>query len=219
MESIEDASQIEASAASLNLPEVSILFENVLGDWFLIIIHWSKLWCSHYDLLLFFSCPQEGASFYDIDNEEYEAMSVEVRLLPRKLRFFCSAERREQLAQAQWWWLCWSVEKEPEGLLTKLETIPTTPKRGVKWILSSHKSHHTPTKQSVVYRLYESAVKLTFWWLLTAWMRLLTYYSLFCFSKTNTIMKMIMQRWLKNLLKKLKAIHETVSVWPDEDQE
>uniref|UniRef100_A0A8C2B454 Acylglycerol kinase, mitochondrial n=1 Tax=Cyprinus carpio TaxID=7962 RepID=A0A8C2B454_CYPCA len=42
-----------------------------------------------------------GAGFYDIDNEEYEAMSVEVRLLPRKLRFFCSAERREQLAQAQ----------------------------------------------------------------------------------------------------------------------
>lgn len=64
MESIEDASQIEASASSLNLPE-------------------------------------EGAGFYDIDNEEYEAMSVEVRLLPRKLRFFCSAERREQLAQAQ----------------------------------------------------------------------------------------------------------------------
>lgn len=64
MESIEDALQIEASAASLNLPE-------------------------------------EGAGFYDIDNEEYEAMSVEVRLLPRKLRFFCSAERREQLAQAQ----------------------------------------------------------------------------------------------------------------------
>lgn len=31
MESIEDASQIEASAASLNLPEVSILFENVCG--------------------------------------------------------------------------------------------------------------------------------------------------------------------------------------------
>lgn len=64
MEPIEDASQIEASAASLSLPE-------------------------------------EGAGFYDIDNEEYEAMSVEVRLLPRKLRFFCSAERKEQLAQAQ----------------------------------------------------------------------------------------------------------------------
>ncbi|KAA0714973.1 Acylglycerol kinase, mitochondrial [Triplophysa tibetana] len=44
--------------------------------------------------------PKEGAGFYDIDNEEYEAMSVEVRLLPRKLRFFCSEERKEQLAQA-----------------------------------------------------------------------------------------------------------------------
>uniref|UniRef100_A0A674A9X5 Acylglycerol kinase, mitochondrial n=1 Tax=Salmo trutta TaxID=8032 RepID=A0A674A9X5_SALTR len=44
-----------------------------------------------------FPLPQEGAGFYNIDNEEYEAMSVEVRLLPRKLRFFCSAERREQL--------------------------------------------------------------------------------------------------------------------------
>lgn len=64
MEPIEDAVQIEASAARLELPE-------------------------------------EGAGFYDIDNEEYEAMSVEVRLLPRKLRFFCSAERREQLAEAQ----------------------------------------------------------------------------------------------------------------------
>ncbi|XP_030620955.1 acylglycerol kinase, mitochondrial [Chanos chanos] len=48
------------------------------------------------------SLPQEGAGFYDIDNEEYEAMSVEVRLLPRKLRFFCSAERQKQLlSQAQ----------------------------------------------------------------------------------------------------------------------
>uniref|UniRef100_A0A8C2L1M2 diacylglycerol kinase (ATP) n=1 Tax=Cyprinus carpio TaxID=7962 RepID=A0A8C2L1M2_CYPCA len=43
----------------------------------------------------------EGASFYDTDNEEYEAMSVEVTPLPRKLWFFCSAECREQLAQAQ----------------------------------------------------------------------------------------------------------------------
>lgn len=43
--------------------------------------------------------PQEGAGFYNIDNEAFEAMPVEVRLLPRKLRFFCSAERREELAQ------------------------------------------------------------------------------------------------------------------------
>lgn len=38
-----------------------------------------------------------AAGFYDIDNEEYEARPVEVRLLPRKLRFFISAERREEL--------------------------------------------------------------------------------------------------------------------------
>uniref|UniRef100_A0A3Q4A9Y4 Acylglycerol kinase, mitochondrial n=1 Tax=Mola mola TaxID=94237 RepID=A0A3Q4A9Y4_MOLML len=38
-----------------------------------------------------------AGGFYDIDNEEYEAMPVEVRLLPRKLRFFISAERRQQL--------------------------------------------------------------------------------------------------------------------------
>ncbi|XP_036376188.1 acylglycerol kinase, mitochondrial [Megalops cyprinoides] len=43
------------------------------------------------------SLPQEGAGFYNIDNEEYEAMPVEVMLLPRKLRFFCSTERRQQL--------------------------------------------------------------------------------------------------------------------------
>ncbi|XP_029951929.1 acylglycerol kinase, mitochondrial-like [Salarias fasciatus] len=41
--------------------------------------------------------PEGTSGFYNIDNEEYEAMPVEVRLLPRKLRFFISAERREQL--------------------------------------------------------------------------------------------------------------------------
>ncbi|XP_053090799.1 acylglycerol kinase, mitochondrial isoform X1 [Pangasianodon hypophthalmus] len=45
------------------------------------------------------SLPQEGAGFFDVDNEEFEAMPVEVKLLPRKLRFFCSSERRDQLAQ------------------------------------------------------------------------------------------------------------------------
>ncbi|XP_037624531.1 acylglycerol kinase, mitochondrial [Sebastes umbrosus] len=46
--------------------------------------------------------PEGTAGFYNIDNEEYEAMPVEVRLLPRKLRFYISAERREQLlAQMQ----------------------------------------------------------------------------------------------------------------------
>uniref|UniRef100_A0A667ZJ63 Acylglycerol kinase, mitochondrial n=1 Tax=Myripristis murdjan TaxID=586833 RepID=A0A667ZJ63_9TELE len=41
--------------------------------------------------------PEDTSGFYNIDNEEYEAMPVEVRLLPRKLRFFISAERRDQL--------------------------------------------------------------------------------------------------------------------------
>ncbi|XP_068613299.1 acylglycerol kinase, mitochondrial-like [Brachionichthys hirsutus] len=41
--------------------------------------------------------PEGAGGFYNIDNEEYEAMPVEIRLLPRKLRFFISAERREQL--------------------------------------------------------------------------------------------------------------------------
>ncbi|XP_073328012.1 acylglycerol kinase, mitochondrial [Pagrus major] len=41
--------------------------------------------------------PEGATGFYNIDNEEYEAMPVEIRLLPRKLRFFINAERREQL--------------------------------------------------------------------------------------------------------------------------
>uniref|UniRef100_A0A8C5AMF3 Acylglycerol kinase, mitochondrial n=1 Tax=Gadus morhua TaxID=8049 RepID=A0A8C5AMF3_GADMO len=46
--------------------------------------------------------PEDVGGFYNIDNEEYDAMPVEVRLLPRKLRFFINAERREQLlTQAQ----------------------------------------------------------------------------------------------------------------------
>uniref|UniRef100_A0A3Q3KI54 Acylglycerol kinase, mitochondrial n=1 Tax=Mastacembelus armatus TaxID=205130 RepID=A0A3Q3KI54_9TELE len=40
---------------------------------------------------------QGTGGFFNIDNEEYDATPVEVRLLPRKLRFFISAERREQL--------------------------------------------------------------------------------------------------------------------------
>uniref|UniRef100_A0A3Q3KKE9 Acylglycerol kinase, mitochondrial n=1 Tax=Mastacembelus armatus TaxID=205130 RepID=A0A3Q3KKE9_9TELE len=41
--------------------------------------------------------PEGTGGFFNIDNEEYDATPVEVRLLPRKLRFFISAERREQL--------------------------------------------------------------------------------------------------------------------------
>uniref|UniRef100_A0A3P8UYQ3 Acylglycerol kinase, mitochondrial n=1 Tax=Cynoglossus semilaevis TaxID=244447 RepID=A0A3P8UYQ3_CYNSE len=41
--------------------------------------------------------PENSGGFFNIDNEEYEAMPVEIRLLPRKLRFFITAERRQQL--------------------------------------------------------------------------------------------------------------------------
>lgn len=41
--------------------------------------------------------PESTGGFFNIDNEEYDAMPVEVRLLPRKLRFFINAERKEQL--------------------------------------------------------------------------------------------------------------------------
>ncbi|XP_033049863.1 acylglycerol kinase, mitochondrial isoform X1 [Trachypithecus francoisi] len=37
-----------------------------------------------------------GGSF-SIDSEEYEAMPVEVKLLPRKLQFFCDPRKREQM--------------------------------------------------------------------------------------------------------------------------
>ncbi|KAJ7410536.1 Acylglycerol kinase, mitochondrial [Willisornis vidua] len=37
---------------------------------------------------------------FGIDNEEYEAMPVEVKLLPRKLRFFCDPRIREQMLHA-----------------------------------------------------------------------------------------------------------------------
>lgn len=41
--------------------------------------------------------PKDGAGFYSIDNEEYEAMPVEVTLLPRKLNFFCDSGRKHDL--------------------------------------------------------------------------------------------------------------------------
>uniref|UniRef100_A0A3Q3KMT1 Acylglycerol kinase, mitochondrial n=1 Tax=Monopterus albus TaxID=43700 RepID=A0A3Q3KMT1_MONAL len=54
------------------------------------------------DSVFTFNTPQGTSGFYNIDNEEYEAMPVEVRLLPRKLRFFMTAERRDQfLSQMQ----------------------------------------------------------------------------------------------------------------------
>uniref|UniRef100_A0A7M4FLR3 Acylglycerol kinase, mitochondrial n=3 Tax=Crocodylus porosus TaxID=8502 RepID=A0A7M4FLR3_CROPO len=44
--------------------------------------------------------PEGTEGFFGIDSEEYEAMPVEVKLLPRKLRFFCDPQRREQVLQA-----------------------------------------------------------------------------------------------------------------------
>uniref|UniRef100_A0A8C5UM00 Acylglycerol kinase, mitochondrial n=1 Tax=Malurus cyaneus samueli TaxID=2593467 RepID=A0A8C5UM00_9PASS len=44
--------------------------------------------------------PEGTEGSFGIDNEEYEAMPVEVKLLPRKLRFFCDPRMREQMLQA-----------------------------------------------------------------------------------------------------------------------
>lgn len=41
--------------------------------------------------------PEGTEGSFSIDSEEYEAMPVEVRLLPRKLQFFCDPRKREQL--------------------------------------------------------------------------------------------------------------------------
>ncbi|NWS96687.1 AGK protein, partial [Mionectes macconnelli] len=44
--------------------------------------------------------PEGTEGSFGIDNEEYEAMPVEVKLLPRKLRFFCDPRVREQMLRA-----------------------------------------------------------------------------------------------------------------------
>lgn len=56
-----------------------------------------KLGVFCFDIQFYVPTLQGAGGFYNIDNEEYEAMPVEVRLLPRKLHFFINAERREQL--------------------------------------------------------------------------------------------------------------------------
>ncbi|XP_073178357.1 acylglycerol kinase, mitochondrial isoform X3 [Lepidochelys kempii] len=43
--------------------------------------------------------PEGTEGSFGIDSEEYEAMPVEVKLLPRKLEFFCDPRRREQMLQ------------------------------------------------------------------------------------------------------------------------
>ena len=57
--------------------------------------------------------PLQGTGgAFSIDSEEYEAMPVEVKLLPRKLQFFCDPRRREQLLQrpAEWAGGRWAPE-------------------------------------------------------------------------------------------------------------
>lgn len=44
--------------------------------------------------------PEGTEGSFGIDNEEYEAMPVEVKLLPRKLRFICDPRMREQMLHA-----------------------------------------------------------------------------------------------------------------------
>ncbi|GAB1290717.1 Acylglycerol kinase, mitochondrial [Apodemus speciosus] len=51
------------------------------------------LQASHCTLVL----PEGTEGSFSIDSEEYEAMPVEVKLLPRKLQFFCDPRRREQM--------------------------------------------------------------------------------------------------------------------------
>uniref|UniRef100_A0A674K9V9 Acylglycerol kinase, mitochondrial n=1 Tax=Terrapene triunguis TaxID=2587831 RepID=A0A674K9V9_9SAUR len=43
--------------------------------------------------------PEGTEGSFGIDSEEYEAMPVEVKLLPRKLQFFCDPRRRKQMLQ------------------------------------------------------------------------------------------------------------------------
>lgn len=43
------------------------------------------------------SSPQGTGGSFSIDSEEYEAMAVQVKLLPRKLQFFCDPRKRAQL--------------------------------------------------------------------------------------------------------------------------
>ncbi|KAM4037198.1 acylglycerol kinase, mitochondrial [Anomaloglossus baeobatrachus] len=44
--------------------------------------------------------PEGTEGHYSIDSEEYDAMSVEVTLLPRKLRFFCHPSQKEKFTQS-----------------------------------------------------------------------------------------------------------------------
>uniref|UniRef100_A0A670YND9 Acylglycerol kinase, mitochondrial n=1 Tax=Pseudonaja textilis TaxID=8673 RepID=A0A670YND9_PSETE len=59
----------------------------------------SALLCCCVKNLLIFLCRQDTEGSLAIDNEEHEAMTVEVKLLPRKLHFFCDARRKVEMLQ------------------------------------------------------------------------------------------------------------------------
>ncbi|XP_066489838.1 acylglycerol kinase, mitochondrial [Tiliqua scincoides] len=44
--------------------------------------------------------PEDTEGSLAIDSEEYETMAVEVKLLPRKLHFFCDGRKKEQMLQS-----------------------------------------------------------------------------------------------------------------------
>ncbi|XP_039625998.1 acylglycerol kinase, mitochondrial [Polypterus senegalus] len=46
-----------------------------------------------------FQVPEENPGCFGIDSEEYEAMPVDVLLLPRKLHFFCNSTIKQELLQ------------------------------------------------------------------------------------------------------------------------
>lgn len=101
-----NSTTLEASVCQLKLPEVRLPQHFDLFIWGL--RRWLRCkYVVHYLSSNVSPTPrvplQDAGGFYNIDNEEYDAMPVEVRLLPRKLRFFINATRREQLlTQAQW---------------------------------------------------------------------------------------------------------------------
>ncbi|KAJ8249644.1 hypothetical protein COCON_G00228600 [Conger conger] len=89
----EDSMQVCVEPETMTVGEFITIGREKAGDPMLCSQRGQNLETSACHLTL----PQEGAGFYNIDNEQYEAVPVEVRLLPRKLRFFCSQERRQQL--------------------------------------------------------------------------------------------------------------------------
>jgi len=60
------------------------------------------VWCTTLTSAVVSTQGTEGS--FGIDNEEHEAMPVEVKLLPRKLRFFCDPSMRGPMLRAAVHW-------------------------------------------------------------------------------------------------------------------